>query len=157
MTDATRTLHSATLAETASSRRVQGGRSANRLLGGLTLLAAAAAVVLAGATPSRADRKSDDIAKIIVGALVVGAIVNQMNDDNGHNRHKPQPYPVEERRPPRACAITIDGRDRRDVTLYGGNCLRDYGWRDLPRCGREMTIYGHRDRLYSDECLRRGY
>ncbi len=155
MKTVTREMHSDTLAETAFATRTVAGRAANRLLGGLTLLAAAIALALAAAAPTRADERSDNIAKVIVGALIVGAIVNELDDDGGR-RPPSHHYPASDRRPPRACAISIDSRDHGDVTLYGGNCLRQHGWRDLPRCGRQMTIYGHRDRLYSAECLRRG-
>jgi hypothetical protein len=149
----TRNLHSDTLAETAFARREAPTGPAHRLLGGLTLLAAAVALVLASAAPTRANERSDNIAKIIVGALIVGAIANELKDD----RRPPAHQPVRDKRPPRACAISIDSRERGgDVTLYGGNCLRQHGWRDLPSCGRSMTIYGQRDRLYSPDCLRRG-
>jgi hypothetical protein len=166
-------LSSATLAETVL---VQGRRSAPgkpaRLWKGLTMVAAAAAVVLIGAAPMQADEDSDNLAKIIVGGLIVGAIVNDMQhrdgdrpqyDDSdyygsddyyGDNRHRSRDR-HNRRRIPGECAITIDSRDSGLVTLYGGRCLRDYGFRDLPDCGRSVRIYGQRDKLFSAQCLRR--
>lgn len=146
------TAPSATLAETALSRRSAATPTdpLKRLMGGLTVVALLVALLAATAVPARADKRSDNIAKLIVGALIVGAIVNEMKDD----KPKPPKHPPHSARIPAACAITIDSQERRNVTLYGGNCLRDHGIRNLPSCGRSMTIYGQRDRLYSADCLR---
>ena len=170
-------MNSATLAETAliEARSTEMPGPA-RLWKGFAMLAAAAAVVLAGATPMRADEGSDNLAKIIVGGLIVGAIVNDMkhrdgdrpryddenygsgyygnNDYYGGDRHKARDR-NNRRRIPDDCAVTIDSRDSGRVTLYGGRCLRDYGFRNLPDCGRSVRIYGQRDTLFSAQCLRR--
>lgn len=163
-------IRSETLAETALLQaRAAAPRKAARLWKGLALLAAAAAVVVAGARPTLADEDSDNLAKIIVGGLIVGAIVNDMQHRDGDrpryydevddDRYYEDGYYRRDRhnrrRVPGECAITIDSRDSGRVTLYGGRCLRDYGFRDLPDCGRSVRIYGQRDRLYSAQCLRR--
>lgn len=146
-------IRSATLAETAHASRphVAGVMPLKRLLGGLTALAVAAALVAASAVPSHADQKSDNIAKIIVGALIVGAIVNEVQKD----KPRTPVQPAKARRIPAACAIEIESSQQpRPVVVYGGRCLRDHGISRLPACGRGATIYGHADRLYSPDCLR---
>lgn len=165
-------IRSETLAETALLQaRAAAPRKAARLWKGLALLAAAAAVVVAGARPTLADEDSDNLAKIIVGGLIVGAIVNDMQhrdgdrpqyDDGDYYRsgdyYDGDRYKARDRHRrsiPQDCAITIDSRDRGRVTLYGGRCLRDYGYRNLPDCGRSVRIYGQRDKLFSAQCLRR--
>lgn len=165
-------LNSAVLAETAlgQNRRSAPGKPA-RLWKGLTMLAAAAAVVLVGTAPMQADEDSDNLAKIIVGGLIVGAIVNDMKHRDGDrpqyddgdyygsgDYYDGDRYKARDRHRrsiPQDCAITIDSRDRGRVTLYGGRCLRDYGYRNLPDCGRSVRIYGQRDKLFSAQCLRR--
>lgn len=152
--------HSETLAETALLQsRKSSPKKVRGLFRGIAILATACAMTLSTATPSLADRESDTLAKIIVGGLIVGAIVNDMKHKNGDRpRYDDEDYGYyngRQPRLPRDCAVTIDSRDSGPVTLYGGRCLRDYGFRDLPRCGRSVTIYGERDKLYSSECLRR--
>lgn len=155
-------MNSETLAETALLQaRNATPRTSARLWKGLTMLAAAAAVVLTGTGPMKADEDSDNLAKIIVGGLIVGAIVNDMKRRDGDRpRYEDDDYYQSRdrhsrRRIPGECAITIDSRDSGRVTLYGGRCLRDYGFRNLPDCGRSVRIYGKRDKLFSSQCLRR--
>lgn len=145
-------IHSSILAETTHGRSQTGeAMPLKRLLGGLTMLAAAVALIAASAVPSHADRRSDNIAKVIVGALIVGAIVNEVQKD----KRKPPVYPVDSRRVPGACAIEIESASQpRPVVVYGGTCLREYGLTRLPACGRGATIYGRAERLYSPDCLR---
>ena len=148
-------IHSSILAETTHGRAPQSGEALplKRLMSGLTMLAAAMALIAASAVPSHADRRSDNIAKVIVGALIVGAIVNEVQKDK--RKPKPPVEPVDTRRVPSACAIEIESSSQpRPVVVYGGNCLRDYGLNRLPNCGRSATIYGRNDRLYSPDCLR---
>jgi hypothetical protein len=145
-------IRSSILAETTHGRSQSGeAMPLKRLLGGLTMLAAAVALIAASAVPSHADRRSDNIAKVIVGALIVGAIVNEVQKD----KRKPPVHPVDSRRVPGACAIEIESASQpRPVVVYGGTCLREYGLTRLPACGRSATIYGRAERLYSPDCLR---
>ena len=159
----TRTILDDSKAQAAPAVRksVSGGpRILRQMWKGVTLLAAAAAIALSGTAPASANEDSDNLAKIIVGGLIVGAIVNDMQHRDGDRpRYADDDYyqtrDRHRRRIPGDCAITIEGRDRGLVTAYGGRCLRDYGFRNLPDCGRSVRIYGHRDTLYSAQCLRR--
>jgi hypothetical protein len=127
------------IAETSLS----GRRFATLLTGG----AVALALVLGAAMPAKADKK-DDLAKAILGALVVGVIVNELAD-------KPKPEPVKRPRVPEVCEIAIDGAQR-SVSLYSERCLRREGFdHRLPRgCANSARIFGREDRVYSAQCLR---
>jgi hypothetical protein len=136
------------IAETGTS----GRRFATALTGGALILA----LVLGAAMPAKADKK-DDLAKALIGALVIGVIVNELND-------KPKPpvvvqepvlEPVRQKRVPSVCAISIDGAER-SVSLYSENCLRREGFdARLPRgCANDARIFGRDDRVYSAQCLR---
>lgn len=131
----------------AQTRQTRGRRRVGQ---GLAILTAAALMV-ASAFPARADQQSDRIAKWVVGTLVLGAILNEIDhEDRRHN-----PPPSTHRRVPGVCAIEIDSRERRHpVVVYGGHCLRDHGLTRLPGCGREVRFYGQPDRIYSEPCLR---
>lgn len=134
----------------ASSAPTQRGISGHRFTTMLTGGAAILAMVLATAMPARADKK-DDLAKALIAALVIGAIVNETKKGD----HKPKPQPVNQRRIPAICAITIEGAQR-DVTLYPESCLRREGVdQRLPRgCATNATIFGRDDRVYTTQCLR---
>lgn len=131
--------------------------SGRRLAGMVTAGAVALAVALGTALPAKADRK-DDLAKALLGAIVVGVIVNELND-----RPKPTPpapvvvppEPVRTNRVPAVCAITIDGAQQ-SVTLYPESCLRREGFdRRLPRsCANQASVFGRDDKVYSAQCLR---
>jgi hypothetical protein len=133
--------------------------SGRRFAGMLTAGAVVLAVALGTALPAKADRR-DDLAKALLGALVVGVIVNELN---GKPRAAPPvvtppvvtPQPVRTNRVPAVCAITIDGAER-SVTLYPESCLRREGLdRRLPRsCANSASVFGRDDRVYSAECLR---
>jgi hypothetical protein len=101
--------------------------------------------------PAKADRK-DDLAKALLGALVVGVIVNELNDKP---KPLPQPEPVKRPRVPVVCEISIDGAER-SVSLYSENCLRREGFDyRLPRgCANSARVFGRDDRVYSAQCLR---
>ena len=133
----------------ASSAMRETGLSGRRLAGMITAGAVAFALVLGAALPARADRK-DDLAKALIGALIVGAIVNELND-----KSDPRPEPVKSRRVPAVCAISIDGAER-SVTLFPESCLRREGFdHRLPRgCANSARIFGKDDRVYSAQCLR---
>ena len=125
-----------------------------RFFAGLTLGAAALSLVLATALPARADK--DDLAKALLGIIVLGAIAHELNADDR------APPPPDHRKPPRSrdrllpsvCAIEIDGR--RGGTVFPESCLRDEGLRGpLPRhCGHEARVWGRWDTIYGLDCLR---
>ena len=126
-----------------------------RFFAGLTLGAAAVSLVLATALPARAEK--DDLAKALLGILVLGAIAHELSDNDRPAPppdHRKNPRP-EVRRLPSVCAIQIDG-DRRGGTVYTESCLRDEGIRGpLPRhCGHEARIYGRWDTIFGLKCLR---
>jgi hypothetical protein len=133
--------------------------SGRRFAGMVTAGAVALALALGAALPAKADRK-DDLAKALLGALVVGVIVNELN---AKPKPVPQvvtpapvaPVPVRTNRVPAVCAITIDGAER-SVTLYPESCLRREGFeRRLPRdCANRASVFGRDDRVYSADCLR---
>ncbi len=131
----------------------ESGVSGRRFASVLTGAALVLALLLGAALPAKADKK-DDLAKALLGALVVGVIVNELND-----KQKPPavvtPEPVKQKRVPSVCAISIDGSER-SVSLYSENCLRREGFeRRLPRdCASGAVIFGHEDRVYSAQCLR---
>lgn len=136
----------------ASSAPSARGISGRRFTMMLTAGAAVLAMVLATAMPARADKK-DDLAKALIAALVIGAIVNETKKDDP--RPVPTPEPVNQRRVPAVCAISIEGAQR-DVTLYPESCLRREGLQGrLPRgCANGARIFGKADRVYSAQCLR---
>ena len=138
---------------TIASRGIgETGTSGRRFAAMLTGAALVLALVLGAAMPAKADKK-DDLAKALIGALVVSVIVNELND-----KPKPpvvQPEPVRQNRVPSVCAISIDGAER-SVSLYSENCLHREGFdARLPRgCANDARIFGRDDRVYSAQCLR---
>lgn len=119
----------------------------------LTAAAVALALVLGAVLPARADKK-DDLAKALIAALVVGAIVKGL-DDTPKARPVIVPEPVKSRRVPAVCAITIDGA-KNSVTLFSESCLVGEGFGNrLPQnCANTARIFGRNDRVYSADCLR---
>ena len=134
------------IAETTVSSR----RLASLLTGG----AVALTLALGTAMPTKAERR-DDLAKAILGALMVGVLVNDLNDRPRSPYRVATPRPVKSDRVPPTCAITINGVQR-SVTLYSETCLRREGIdRRLPRnCASSAQILGRDDRVYSAQCLR---
>ncbi|WP_054006025.1 hypothetical protein [Cypionkella psychrotolerans] len=124
------------------------------------ILLMAISLLAATAMPSHADKRGDNLAKIIAGALVIGLIANSIDNNKHHDKpkpHKPQPYPepVYQPRVPSVCAISIDSNSGNAVTMYSQNCLRREGFDyRLPNCARDVRIYGEADRVYSAQCLR---
>ena len=128
----------------------------------LIVLLMAVALLAATAMPSHAEKRGNDLAKIIAGALVIGLIAKTIDDNK--DRHKPQPHipqpqpypePVYEPRVPSVCAISIDSNSGDAVTMYSERCLDREGFNyRLPNCARDIRIYGERDRVYSAQCLR---
>lgn len=155
---------SETLAETLQPLPVPRQR---RRLAALTAGAVALSVVLAQATPVRAD-DNDDLLAALAALAVIGVIASAADDDRNEAAqplplppppaYHPRPshsYPVHGITLPAACAIEIETRDHREVVLYSDNCLDRLGIHRLPdRCAREVTYQGRRDWLYGQACLR---
>lgn len=127
--------------------------SGRHLASRMTAGAVALALALGAALPARADKK-DDLAKALLGALVVGVIVNELKD-KPKPRAAAAPEPARSNRVPAVCAITIDGAER-SVTLFAESCLLREGVdRRLPRdCANSASVFGQDDRVYSAQCLR---
>ncbi|MDO8983725.1 hypothetical protein [Cypionkella sp.] len=160
-----RSYASETLAETIHARRDTRQtpmftlkRQANILI----VLLIAISLLAATAMPSHADKRGDNFAKIIAGALVIGLIAKTIDDNKDRNKPKPhhpqpQPYPEPSYLPrvPSVCAISIDSNSGDAVTMYSQKCLRREGFDyRLPNCARDVRIYGEADRVYSAQCLR---
>ncbi len=137
--------------------------SPRRLAGIITGGAVALSLVLATALPAKAGGRNDDLAKALIAALVVGAIIHETRKDD-KPAPAPAPDPVHKKkkkkkhdsaRVPAACGLQFEG-ERRDVTVYPESCLLDHGMtRHLPRhCAREARIFGEWDRIYGEKCLR---
>jgi hypothetical protein len=158
---------SETLAETRHGLMVPDLPPRRRLLAGLTAGAVALTVVLGTVAPARAD-DNRDLVKALAAIAIIGVIAHEAgkdrdpepvehrrDDDRRHGgwqppRYQPQPRP----RIPAACAIEIEGRDRRNLVVYAESCLRDHGIDRLPRgCARDIRYYGRFDRVYSERCL----
>jgi hypothetical protein len=138
--------------------------SPRRMVGLITAGAAALSLILATTLPARADNRSDDLAKALIAALVVGAIIHETKKSDHNPAPAPTPEPVHKRKKwkhyntttiPAVCALQFDG-ERRSVTVYPERCLlREGVTRRLPRgCANEARIYGKWDRIYSERCLR---
>ena len=128
----------------------------------LIVLLMAISLLAATAMPSHAEKRDNDLAKIIAGALVIGLIAKTIDDNKDRNKpkpHKPQQQPLPEPsyqpRVPSVCAISIDSNSGDAVTMYSERCLDREGFDyRLPNCARDIRIYGERDRVYSAQCLR---
>jgi hypothetical protein len=131
-------------------------RPVRRILTVLTAAATALALMTATALPAHADRSSDNLAKAVVAAVAIGAIVHSI--DKGRAKPAPVPQPpiqVRSARVPSACAIELSGA-RRNITVYPERCLRREGFNyRLPRhCATDARVFGRVDRVYSEDCLR---
>ncbi len=152
------------IARTATADRIPNPR---RLGWALTAGAAALSMVLASAIPARAGDRGDDLAKALIAALVVGAIIHETKKDKQPAPPVvvPEPEPVHKKKKrkrehppviPSACALQFDG-ERRSVTVYPESCLLDYGvsYKSLPTyCAKDARIYGEWDSIYGEDCLR---
>jgi hypothetical protein len=134
----------------------QTERPLRRLMIVLTAAVTALSVMAASALPARADRSGDDLAKAVIAAIAIGAIVHSIDKNRTRPAPVPQP-PVQVRNPrvPSVCGIEIAGV-RRNVTVYPERCLRREGFDyRLPRqCAHDARIFGRMDRVYSEDCLR---
>lgn len=140
---------------TAELPRIQAN-PVKRMLTALTVGATALSLLLAGTMQAQADTRSDNLAKALVAAIAIGAILN--SSKKGHAQPAPPPQqPVHSYAPriPSVCAIEISGK-RRDVTVYPERCLRREGFdARLPRhCANEARVFGRVDRVYGEDCLR---
>jgi hypothetical protein len=137
----------------ASAGVAERGIQPRRFAAILTAGAVGVALLLGAAMPAKADKK-DDLAKALIGALIVGAIVNEL-DDKHRPKPVPLPEPVKHPRVPAVCEISIDGAQR-SVSLYSENCLRREGFDyRLPRdCANRARIFGRDDRFYGAQCLK---
>lgn len=133
--------------------------SPRRLASALTAGATALALLLGASLPARAGDRGDDLAKALIAALVVGAIIHETRKDDP--APVPAPAPVHKKKKtkkhpstiPAACALQFDGAHK-SVTVYPETCLLDYGVRSLPEyCARDARIYGEWDRIYGEKCL----
>ncbi len=128
---------------------------------GFIALALAASVALTGfaATPARAD--GEDIAKVLLGLVVIGAIANAIDKDD------PAPEPVTRRDPrpdhrllPRACLRPFETRHGTRYG-FGERCIENrVGRINLPeRCERRgENRRGRMRTFYAEHCMaRRGY
>lgn len=110
-------------------------------------------LMLVAALPARADSRSDQMARTLLTAFAVGALIHGL-ENNGKRRaapaHVSRPGVI-----PARCGIEIHGRYR-SATVFPERCLRRAGVRSrLPQhCGFEATIYGRKDRVYGADCLR---
>ena len=138
--------------------------SPRRMAAVLTAGAMALSLMLAAALPAKAGNRDDDLAKALIAALVVGAIIHETRKDDHATPPAPVPEPVRKKknkwhrdqpRIPAVCALQFDGA-RRSVIVYPERCLMREGvGRRLPEhCATEARIYGRWDRVYSERCLR---
>lgn len=162
---------SQTLAEPLQGRMHPRARGAavpawRRGLAGLVAGAMALSVVLASAMPVRAD-DNDDLVAALAALALLGVIISEGDNDGGndgdkggdrgydHDDRPRHPDPAQGGWIPAACAIEIEGRDRRQIVVYAESCLDRYDIERLPRrCAREIGYQGGRDRVYGAACLR---
>jgi len=112
------------------------------------MLIAAAALALAGlaagSRPARAD--VDDLLRFLAGAVIIGAIVNAIDDSH-------TPRYVGRNVLPDSCLETVRV-NWRTVQVYNARCLNRGGYYDLPRrCERSFRINGRNRRGYVAECM----
>lgn len=148
--------HSATLAETGFAspnvaRPYAAPVSMRRMANLVTAVAVALSLLLASALPVRAGGR-DDLAKALIAAIVIGALLHSTNKGNAAPPPAPQPQPVQRPRIPAVCAIAINSQRR----VFSENCLRReaFSYRLPGHCASEARIYGRPDRIYGAECLR---
>lgn len=156
-------IFSETLAETMHSQRhdrpgtVQISPAFGRMGKALTSVVLAASLLIGSAAPSLADRQSDNFAKALGAALIIGLALNATTKSQAQAAPAPAaPQPrYEAPRVPAFCAITLDDTSgHRPLRMYSDSCLRDQGFRNLPDCARPVRIFGQRDFAYSERCLR---
>jgi len=114
----------------------------------LTMIVAAGAIALAGlAAGSRpAQANVDDLLRFLAGAVIVGAIVNAIDDNQTPNYVGRWQLPDE-------CLETVRV-NWQDIQVYNARCLRRAGYSNMPdRCERNFRINGQNRRGYVAECM----
>lgn len=156
---------------TLSDSLLAGGARRPRPLRRLAMAATAGVMALslmmASSLPARADSRSDNLARVLISAIAIGAVIHSVDKSKKRRAQEearrnpplpqPEPLPAHARpgsRLPQACAIEIAGRHR-SATVYPARCLRREGIEaHLPRrCGFEARIFGRVDRVYAEDCL----
>lgn len=148
----------------------------------LTAAIAIAAIALSGlvATPAAALGKRDkQLLGAIAGAVTLGIILNELND-NGSSRRNTRPAPPRDNRDwnwedrnrndrvwrdddkwrkdhrmtlPGACVMSVKTRQGRREVL-GARCLKRKGLDRLPQsCAFDIRTDGGRSRVYGKSCL----
>ncbi len=151
-------------AKTATKSRVM-----QRFTATIAATALAMGMMTATAVPARADRNSDNIAKMLAVvaaiALIAKASDKKKNDDHRPDVRpgkrnppvvvKPRPHVTVQPSLPRVCAIEVNGL-RHDRIAYGERCLRQRGFDyRLPEyCAYDVRIGGRNDRVYPESCLK---
>lgn len=114
----------------------------------LTLFVGAAAIALAGLAAATRPAKADaeDLLRFLAGAIIVGVIVNAIDD-----RHTPR-Y-IDRWVLPNSCLESIRV-NHRNIQVYNSRCLSRGGYNNLPNhCQRSFQVNGHRRNGYVAECL----
>lgn len=115
----------------------------------LTTLVAAGAIAVAGlgASTRTAQADADDLLRFLAGAVVVGAIVHAIDDNQTPRYYSPRVLPG-------SCLETIRVNGR-NVQSFNERCLSRAGYRDLPgRCRYEFHLNRGRNRAgYIADCL----
>lgn len=114
----------------------------------LTLIVGAAAIALAGLTATTRPAKADaeDLLRFLVGAAIVAAIVNAV-DDHHTPRH------IDRWVLPNSCLETarVHGRS---IDVYNSRCLSRGSYNHLPsHCERNFRVNGRNRSGYVAECL----
>lgn len=129
-----------------------------RLVATLTAGVTALSLMIASAVPAHADRRSDNLAKAVVAAIAIGAIVNSIDKGRAQPAPvQPAPDPVRSRRAvvPSVCAIEVQGA-RRNFIAYPERCLRREGFRaHLPQhCAISLRDHRRTFVAYGERCLK---
>ena len=114
----------------------------------LAMTLAAGAVALAGlaTTPQQARADDADIFRFIAGAIVIGAIVHAIDENNRPSYAGRWVLPNE-------CLETVR-IDWRNVDVYNGRCLSRAGYQGLPgQCRYEFRYQGRNRAGYVADCM----
>ncbi|WP_417601644.1 hypothetical protein, partial [Pararhodobacter oceanensis] len=110
----------------------------------LAAVAIAFAGMAASTKPARAN--AEDILRFLAGAVIVGAIVNAIDD-----HHTPRYYGSSAL--PDSCMETVRV-DWRNIQVYNKRCLNRGNYHGLPqRCERNFRVNGRNRRGYVAQCL----
>lgn len=114
----------------------------------LTMLIAAAAIAFAGfaagSRPARAD--AEDILRFLAGAIIIGAIINAVDDNH-------TPRYIDRWVLPDSCLETVRV-NHRNIEVYNARCLNRGNYHGLPNhCLRSFRVNGYTRNGYVAECL----